>query len=137
MVSYLRAMCELVLEQTNLLPHANPGILSREELAELGEVNASMGLMLENVSTRLTAPGGPHWKCAGKVPRARLDTIAYAGEMRVPFTTGLLIGPRSGSTPSSPSKSFTPVTATSKRSSSRTSGSRRTQPCEAGGSRRC
>jgi 7,8-didemethyl-8-hydroxy-5-deazariboflavin synthase CofG subunit len=92
MVSYLRAMCELVLEGPGLLPHANPGVLTREELAELREVNASMGLMLENVSTRLMAPGGPHWKCAGKVPEARLDTIAYAGEMRVPFTTGLLIG---------------------------------------------
>jgi 7,8-didemethyl-8-hydroxy-5-deazariboflavin synthase CofG subunit len=92
MVSYLRAMCELVLEQTGLLPHANPGILTREELAELRDVNASMGLMLENVSARLMAPGGPHWQCAGKVPEARLDTIAYAGEMKVPFTTGLLIG---------------------------------------------
>jgi 7,8-didemethyl-8-hydroxy-5-deazariboflavin synthase CofG subunit len=92
MISYLRAMCELVLEQTDLLPHANPGILTREELAELREVNASMGLMLENVSTRLMAPGGPHWQCAGKLPAARLDTIACAGEMKVPFTTGLLIG---------------------------------------------
>ncbi|UCH87850.1 MAG: 7,8-didemethyl-8-hydroxy-5-deazariboflavin synthase CofG [Dehalococcoidia bacterium] len=92
MISYLRAMCELVLEQTGLLPHANPGILTREELAELREVNVSMGLMLENVSARLAAPGGPHWQCAGKLPAARLDTIAYAGEMRVPFTTGLLIG---------------------------------------------
>jgi 7,8-didemethyl-8-hydroxy-5-deazariboflavin synthase CofG subunit len=92
MVSYLHAMCELVLEGPGLLPHANPGVLTREELAELREVNASMGLMLENVSTRLMAPGGPHWKCAGKVPEARLDTIACAGEMRVPFTTGLLIG---------------------------------------------
>ena len=92
MISYLRAMCELVLDQTGLLPHANPGILTHEELAELREVNASMGLMLENVSARLMAPGGPHWKCAGKVPEARLATIAYAGEMKVPFTTGLLIG---------------------------------------------
>jgi FO synthase len=92
MVSYLRAMCELVLERTGLLPHANPGILTREELAELREVNASMGLMLENVSSRLAAPGGPHWQCAGKLPGARLDTIAHAGEMKVPFTTGLLIG---------------------------------------------
>lgn len=92
MISYLRAMCELVLDQTGLLPHANPGILSRQELAELREVNASMGLMLENVSPRLMAPGGPHWRCAGKLPAARLDTIACAGEMKVPFTTGLLIG---------------------------------------------
>jgi len=92
MISYLRAMCELVLDQTGLLPHANPGVLTREELAELREVNASMGLMLENVSARLAAPGGPHWKCAGKVPSARLDTIAHAGELKVPFTTGLLIG---------------------------------------------
>jgi FO synthase len=51
-----------------------------------------MGLMLENVSSRLAAPGGPHWQCAGKEPGARLDTIACAGEMKVPFTTGLLIG---------------------------------------------
>jgi 7,8-didemethyl-8-hydroxy-5-deazariboflavin synthase CofG subunit len=92
MISYLRAMCELVLDQTGLLPHANPGVLTREELAELREVNASMGLMLESVSARLAAPGGPHWKCAGKVPSARLDTIAHAGELKVPFTTGLLIG---------------------------------------------
>jgi FO synthase len=92
MISYLRAMCEFILERTGLLPHANPGILTREELAELREVNASIGLMLENVSPRLTAPGGPHWQCAGKEPGARLDTIAYAGEMKVPFTTGLLIG---------------------------------------------
>jgi FO synthase len=92
MISYLRAMCELVVEQTGLLPHANAGILTREELAELRNVNASMGLMLENVSSRLAAPGGPHWQCAGKVPSARLDTIACAGEMKVPFTTGLLIG---------------------------------------------
>ncbi len=92
MISYLRAMCELVLDQTGLLPHANPGILTREELAELREVNVSMGLMLENVSARLAAPGGPHWQCAGKLPAARLDTIACAGEMKVPFTTGLLIG---------------------------------------------
>jgi FO synthase len=92
MISYLRAMCELVVEQTGLLPHANAGILTREELAELRDVNASMGLMLENVSARLMAPGGPHWQCAGKEPSARLDTIAWAGEMKVPFTTGLLIG---------------------------------------------
>jgi len=92
MISYLRAMCELVVEQTGLLPHANPGILAREELAELRDVNASMGLMLENASSRLAAPGGPHWQCAGKLPGARLDTIACAGQMKVPFTTGLLIG---------------------------------------------
>jgi 7,8-didemethyl-8-hydroxy-5-deazariboflavin synthase CofG subunit len=92
MVSYLRAMCELVLQGTGLLPHANPGVLTRQELAELRDANASMGLMLENVSSRLLAPGGPHWRCPGKVSKARLDTIAHAGEMKVPFTTGLLIG---------------------------------------------
>jgi len=92
MISYLRAMCELVVKQTGLLPHANAGILTREEVAELRDVNASMGLMLENVSSRLAASGGPHWQCAGKEPSARLDTIACAGEMKVPFTTGLLIG---------------------------------------------
>ncbi len=91
-LAYLRAMCELVLTQTNLLPHANPGTLSREEIAELREVNVSMGMMLESVSDRLTGPGQAHFGCPDKIPSARLATLRAAGQLSVPFTTGLLIG---------------------------------------------
>lgn len=91
-ISYLRAMCELVLDRTGLLPHANPGVMSRDAIACLRDVTASMGIMLETVSDRLTQPGGPHYNCPGKVPAVRLDTIRFAGELSVPFTTGILIG---------------------------------------------
>src|SRR5262249_32788123 len=62
------------------------------ELESLKEVNVSMGLMLENVSERLCGPGGPHERAPSKHPRARLDTLQHAGELKIPFTTGLLIG---------------------------------------------
>lgn len=91
-ISYLRAMCELVLDRTGLLPHANPGVMTRDDIAALRDVTASMGIMLETVSDRLTRPGGPHYNCPGKAPAARLDTIRFAGELAVPFTTGILIG---------------------------------------------
>jgi FO synthase len=90
--SYLVAMCRLVLEETGLLPHPNAGILSRRELAELREVSASQGMMLESVSERLCAPGGPHADAPDKRPRTRLAMIARAGELRIPFTSGILIG---------------------------------------------
>lgn len=92
MLAYLRAMCELVLTQTNLLPHANPGTLAREEIAELHEVSVSMGMMLESVSYRLTERGQAHFGCPDKVPAIRLDTLRTAGELAIPFTTGILIG---------------------------------------------
>jgi 7,8-didemethyl-8-hydroxy-5-deazariboflavin synthase CofG subunit len=85
-------MCEMIVDKTNLLPHSNPGILSREELASLKKVNASMGLMLENSSTRLCGEGEPHQYSPGKNPRLRLETIEEAGRLKIPFTTGLLIG---------------------------------------------
>jgi len=91
-ISYLREMCDLVLSETGLLPHANPGIMSREEVASLRECNVSMGLMLETTSERLHAKGEAHFNCPGKVPELRLDTMRYAGELNVPFTTGILIG---------------------------------------------
>ncbi len=91
-VDYLWDMCKLVIEETGLLPHSNPGVLTREEVAELRGVNASMGLMLENVSERLCGEGGPHEPSLGKKPRLRLDTIEAAGSQKVAFTTGLLIG---------------------------------------------
>ena len=91
-ISYLREMCERVLFETGLLPHANPGIMSREELTSLREVTASMGLMLETVSERLTGPGMVHHNCPGKHPQARIETIRSAGELDIPFTTGILVG---------------------------------------------
>ena len=91
-ISYLRAMCELVLSETGLLPHANPGIMTRDEVASLRECNVSMGLMLETTSERLHERGQAHFNCPGKVPELRLDTMRYAGELGVAFTTGILIG---------------------------------------------
>jgi len=91
-VDYLRDMCERVLTRTGLLPHANPGTLSDEEFELLKPVTASMGMMLENASKRLTEKGGPHHACPDKVPLQRLRTLERAGRHRVPFTTGILIG---------------------------------------------
>ena len=91
-IEYLRAMCQLVLEETGLLPHANPGVLSCEEMELLRPVNASMGMMLETVSSRLLALGEAHHRCPDKVPKIRLAALETAGELRIPFTTGILIG---------------------------------------------
>jgi FO synthase len=91
-IDYLRAMCALVLRETGLLPHANPGVMSREELAALREVSASQGMMLESTSDRLCAPGGVHYGSPDKLPAQRLETLRLAGELKVPFTTGILIG---------------------------------------------
>jgi 7,8-didemethyl-8-hydroxy-5-deazariboflavin synthase CofG subunit len=89
---YLEAMCELVLRETTLLPHANPGVMSAEWVRRLGRVCPSLGLMLETTSTRLLAPGAAHDRAPDKVPVRRLETIEAAGKHGVPFTTGLLIG---------------------------------------------
>jgi FO synthase len=89
---YLEAMCELVLRETSLLPHPNPGLLSAEWIARLAAVSPSMGLMLETVNTDLLARGAAHDNAPDKVPAKRLRTIEEAGKQRVPFTTGLLIG---------------------------------------------
>lgn len=91
-LSYLRAMCELTLAESSLLPHANPGVMGERDLAALREVTASMGLMLETVSERLLAPGMAHDAAPDKVPARRLRTIELAGKLQVPFTTGILIG---------------------------------------------
>ena len=90
--SYLAAMCAMVLEKTGLLPHPNAGILGRRELSQLREVSASQGMMLESVSERLCGPGGPHEHAPDKRPRTRLAMIRRAGELRIPFTSGILIG---------------------------------------------
>jgi FO synthase len=91
-LEYLAAVARLVLAETGLLPHLNPGVLTRDDLRALRGVSASMGLMLETASPRLSERGGPHFGSPDKLPAVRLETIAAAGEERVPFTTGLLIG---------------------------------------------
>ena len=81
-----------MLEETGLLPHANPGVLSGEDLAALREVSVSQGIMLEEVSGRLLGRDMAHWASPDKVPQRRLETLEAAGRLRVPFTTGILIG---------------------------------------------
>lgn len=89
---YLAHICKLITQETRMLPHANPGTMSRREMARLQPYNPSMGLMLESASQRLHEKGGPHEFAPSKRPRVRLRTIELAGELRVPFTTGILIG---------------------------------------------
>jgi 7,8-didemethyl-8-hydroxy-5-deazariboflavin synthase CofG subunit len=89
---YLEAMCELILRETSLLPHPNPGLLSAEWIARLAAVSPSMGLMLETTNAALLAPGAAHDNAPDKLPAKRLRTIEEAGKQGVPFTTGLLIG---------------------------------------------
>jgi 7,8-didemethyl-8-hydroxy-5-deazariboflavin synthase CofG subunit len=89
---YLEAMCELVLRETTLLPHPNPGLLSAEWIARLARVSPSMGLMLETTNADLLNKGKAHDNAPDKVPTKRLRTIEEAGKQNVPFTTGLLIG---------------------------------------------
>ncbi|NWG45627.1 MAG: 5-amino-6-(D-ribitylamino)uracil--L-tyrosine 4-hydroxyphenyl transferase CofH [Alphaproteobacteria bacterium] len=91
-LAYLRDMALAVFEETGLFPHLNPGSMSAGELAELRPAGPSMGIMLETASPRLSERGGPHWGSPDKTPEARIAAIARAGEARVPFTSGLLIG---------------------------------------------
>jgi FO synthase len=91
-IDYLKAMAALVLKETHLLPHLNPGVMSAEDMAKLRPVAASMGLMLEQSSERLARRGGVHFGSPDKLPAVRLATINAAGAMNVPMTSGLLIG---------------------------------------------
>jgi FO synthase len=91
-VGYLVESCRLVRDETGLLPHANAGALLTEELAALRKVSASQGMMLESLSERLHEPGGPHARCQTKLPARRLATLEAAGELAIPFTTGILVG---------------------------------------------
>jgi FO synthase len=91
-LEYLDRCARLVLEETGLLPHLNPGAMSRPELERLRTVSASMGIMLETTAERLGGKGGPHWASPDKVPARRVETIRLAGELRIPFTSGILIG---------------------------------------------
>ncbi|HVH77306.1 MAG TPA: 5-amino-6-(D-ribitylamino)uracil--L-tyrosine 4-hydroxyphenyl transferase CofH [Stellaceae bacterium] len=91
-LSYLAETASLVLRETGLLPHLNPGVMCRADLETLRKVSVSQGLMLESASERLVLRGGPHFGSPDKRPAARLATIAAAGEAAVPFTSGILIG---------------------------------------------
>ncbi len=91
-ISYLVEMCELVLKETGLLPHANPGVLAADEIAALRRVTTSQGIMLESAAKRLCQHGGPHFGSPDKEPAVRLETIRSAGEQAVPITSGILIG---------------------------------------------
>src|SRR3954470_19837512 len=91
-LEYLARAAKLVLEETGLLPHLNPGVLTAADFELLRPVSASMGIMLETTSDRLAARGGPHFGSPDKLPAARLETLRLAGEHAVPFTTGIVIG---------------------------------------------
>lgn len=91
-LDYLAHVAGLVLDETDLLPHLNPGIMDADDYRALRKVSASMGLMLESASDRLGEKGMPHHGSPDKVPAVRLESMRLAGEARVPFTTGLLIG---------------------------------------------
>jgi FO synthase len=91
-LDYVRACAIRVIEETGLLPHLNPGVMSWEQMARLKHVSVSMGLMLETSSARLSERGGPHFGSPDKVPAVRLRTIEDAGRLSVPFTTGILVG---------------------------------------------
>jgi len=91
-IEYLAHCARAVLDETGLLPHLNPGVMTRAELELLRPVSASMGIMLETVAERLGERGGPHWASPDKVPAARIETIRLAGELSIPFTSGILIG---------------------------------------------
>jgi 7,8-didemethyl-8-hydroxy-5-deazariboflavin synthase CofH subunit/7,8-didemethyl-8-hydroxy-5-deazariboflavin synthase CofG subunit len=91
-VDYLVAAAGAVLAETGLLPHANAGALSRADLERLRAVSPSQGMMLETLAARLGDPGGPHHRAPDKTPERRLATLEAAGQARIPFTTGLLVG---------------------------------------------
>ena len=91
-LSYLAAMCELVLRETSLLPHVNPGVMTSADIARLRAVSVSQGIMLESTAERLCEKGRVHYGSPDKAPAVRLETLRAAGELKVPFTTGILIG---------------------------------------------
>ncbi len=91
-IEYAAYLAGRILRQTSLFPHVNPGVMDDEAIVLLRPVSPSMGLMLENISKRLTEPGMPHGRSPDKDPAVRIETIRAAARQRVPFTTGLLIG---------------------------------------------
>ena len=91
-LDYVAHISDLLLRETSLFPHSNPGLMARADLLRLKASNVSLGLMLETTSTALFAPGGAHDDAVDKRPHRRLRTIREAGELRIPFTTGILLG---------------------------------------------
>lgn len=91
-IDYVHAVAKRVLAETGLLPHINAGNMTAQELRKMRDVSASMGIMLESTSTRLTEKGMPHYGSPDKDPAVRLETLRLAGEEKIPFTTGILIG---------------------------------------------
>lgn len=91
-VDYLIAMAKLVYEETGLLPHLNPGVLDEAELRACRQVSVSQGIMLESVSQRLCEKGQPHYGSPDKLPSVRLEALRLAGELQIPYTSGILIG---------------------------------------------
>ena len=91
-IEYVTAVASRILDETGLLPHINAGTLSAKEITELRKVSASMGIMLESASLRLGEKGMPHYGSPDKDPAVRIETMKLAGDARVPFTTGILIG---------------------------------------------
>ena len=91
-LDYVRAMSIRVIEETGLLPHLNPGVMTWEDMARLKHVSASMGLMLEHATPRLMEKGMPHFGSPDKEPSVRMRTIEDAGRLSIPFTTGILVG---------------------------------------------
>ncbi len=91
-LSYLAEMCALLLRETTLLPHVNPGVMTFDEIAMLRRVSVSQGIMLENISERLSEKGQAHHGSPDKAPTLRMQTMRDAGALKVPFTTGILIG---------------------------------------------
>jgi FO synthase len=91
-IDYLIEVAGRVAAETGLLPHINAGIMSGEDMLRLREVSVSQGLMLESTSLALMQRGGPHFGSKGKHPQARIDMVAEAGRLAIPFTTGILVG---------------------------------------------
>ena len=91
-LDYVAAAAEAVWRETGLYPHLNPGTMTKDELARLRPLSPSMGIMLESLSTRLCEKGMPHYGSPDKEPSVRLATLEAAGELAIPFTTGILIG---------------------------------------------
>ncbi len=91
-VDYIAEMSDMVLKKTGLLPHTNAGSLTKKEMTQLKDTNVSLGVMLENSSERLMQKGMPHEDAPSKNPKVRVKTLESAGELRIPMTTGLLVG---------------------------------------------
>jgi 7,8-didemethyl-8-hydroxy-5-deazariboflavin synthase len=91
-IDYIQEMSELVLKKTGLLPHTNAGSMTKKEMAQLRDTNVSMGVMLESSSERMMSKGMAHEGAPSKNPKVRIRTLQSAGELRIPMTTGILVG---------------------------------------------